>query len=184
MKMEKIKREDFKFGDEEKYIDDEYVYETNQYVLTIRENLFTDDAIEYANHIINIYLEKEKEIKDIIVDSKKGGIAEFYYELYGYDNEYIKSKLGRPYIDIIYKHKIDNVESCNKSFFERLKNKILLFLNLKNETENIKKADNENSSISAWGSIDYVEADLDEHIIGTLFANDLEIDEDSIIADG
>ena len=62
--MEKIKREDFKFGDEEKYIDDEYVYETNQYVLTIRENLFTDDAIEYANHIINIYLEKEKEIID------------------------------------------------------------------------------------------------------------------------
>ena len=184
--MEKIKREDFKFGDEEKYIDDEYVYETNKYVLTIPAHLFTDDAIEYANHIINIYLEKEKEIKDIIVDSKEGGIAEFYYELYGYDNEYIKSKLGRPYIDIMYEHYTNNIEIHKMGFLEKLKNKILNFLNLKNnlKEKEIKSEKPVSDLIHKCGTIDFIEADLDIHIIGAFFANDLEIDEDSIIADG
>mgnify|MGYP004674765173 CR=1 FL=1 len=47
-----MKKEDFRYEDLEKYINNKYVFEDKEYLLLISEEIFNEDAIRYANGII------------------------------------------------------------------------------------------------------------------------------------
>ncbi len=93
-----MKKEDFKYGAEKYYIDDEYILDCEDYLLTIDEKIFDDETIKYANEIIEKY-KKEKE--NIIESMLNNRLRDFYNRIYNYTDEYIKENIGRPRINII-----------------------------------------------------------------------------------
>jgi hypothetical protein len=133
-----IRKEDFKLGYPEKCIEDEYVYETEEFLLIIPLKYFDDEMIKYANKIINLYFDKKEEVMDYVVESEDG-IYEFYNQLYGYSKEFVKNNLGKPWIIIDFK-----------------------------KTEEYPKA-----KYNYGGQLEYVESNLDEHIIDVEFGDDL-----------
>lgn len=48
----KTTKEDFKYGMPEYYIKNKYVFDSQEYFLTISEDIFDDKTVEYANRLI------------------------------------------------------------------------------------------------------------------------------------
>ncbi len=78
--------------------DEEYMLETNDYVLIMNQDLYQESEInEYKAQLIKKYQQDKKQILNHLL---KNGVSEFYSGVYGYDDETILSKLGKPTISI------------------------------------------------------------------------------------
>ena len=95
-----MKKEDFKYGAPEYYINDKYVIVTTEYLLVINSEIFNEETIEYANKIIKKYIKEKEEILNYMLDIR---LRKFYNLRYNYSDEYIKNNIGRPQINILDK---------------------------------------------------------------------------------
>ena len=92
----------------EETLDDDYTFATSDYVLSIKRSLYEDDeAKAYANRLLEKYQQDEKQVLDCLLEN---GVREFYGEIYGYDDETIKNKLGKPTISIDMKRDSEHPE--------------------------------------------------------------------------
>lgn len=107
-----MKKEDFKYEDPEKYLENVYVYNNEKYTLVIEEDIFDDDAVKYAEKIADTYIKKKDDIITLMLDFR---LREFYKEVYGYTDEYIRENIGRPQISIIFKN--ENNEKLKYKYF-------------------------------------------------------------------
>jgi len=94
-----MNKKDFNYGNKELYIEDNYVLENSQYILIIDSEIFNEETIEYANNLIKKF---EKEKDNTLNYMLNIGLRDFYSN-FNYSDEQIKSSLGRPQINIIYK---------------------------------------------------------------------------------
>ena len=95
-----MKKDDFKYGYPEYYIEDEYVFESKEYLIIISKDIFDEETIEYANKIIEKYIKEKDKILDVML---KICLRDFYSSVYNYSDEYIKNNIGRPQIKINFK---------------------------------------------------------------------------------
>lgn len=95
-----MKKEDFKYGYPEYYIEDKYVFESKEYLIIINKDIFDEDTVEYANRIIEKYVKEKDKILDALLKIR---LREFYSSVYNYSDEYIKNNIGRPQIKIDFK---------------------------------------------------------------------------------
>ena len=95
-----MRKEDFKYGDSEYYIEDKYVCENQEYLIIIDKNIFDEETVEYANRIIDKYEKEKDKILDYML---KKCLREFYNSIYNYSDEYIRNNIGRPQISINFK---------------------------------------------------------------------------------
>ena len=93
-----MKKEDFNYGNPEYYIEDEYVFESKEYLILINNNIFDEETVEYANRIAEKYLKEKDKILDFMLEIC---LREFYGSVYS--DEYIKNNIGRPQIRIVFK---------------------------------------------------------------------------------
>lgn len=92
-----MKKEDFKYGNDKYYINDKYVFDCDKYLLTIDEDIFDNETIEYANTIIEKYNDEKENIIQHMLNVR---LKELYSRVYNYSDEYIKDNMGRPKINI------------------------------------------------------------------------------------
>ena len=95
-----MKKEDFKYGYPEYYIEDKYVFESKECLIIINKDIFDEETVEYANRIIEKYVKEKDKILDVILKIR---LREFYSSVYNYSDEYIKNNIGRPQIKIDFK---------------------------------------------------------------------------------
>lgn len=95
-----MKKEDFKFGNSKYYIEDEYVYESQEYLIIISKDIFDEDTVEYANRIIEKYMKEKDKLLDYMLKKR---LREFYNSIYNYSDEYIRNNIGKPQISIEFK---------------------------------------------------------------------------------
>ena len=95
-----MKKEDFKYGNSEYYIEDEYVFESQEYLIIIHKDIFDEETVEYANRIIEKYIKEKDKILDFMLKIR---LRDFYSSVYNYSDEYIKNNMGRPKITIDFK---------------------------------------------------------------------------------
>lgn len=95
-----MKKEDFKYGNSEYYIEDEYVFESKEYLIIINKDIFDEETVEYANRIIEKYIKEKDKILDFMLKIR---LRDFYSSVYNYSDEYIKNNMGRPKITIDFK---------------------------------------------------------------------------------
>ncbi|MBO5348297.1 MAG: hypothetical protein J6A89_00515 [Clostridia bacterium] len=95
-----MKKEDFKYGYQEYYIEDKYVFESKEYLIIINKDIFDEETVEYANGIIEKYIKEKDQILDVML---KIHLRDFYSSVYNYSDEYIKNNIGRPQIKIDFK---------------------------------------------------------------------------------
>lgn len=92
-----MKKEEFRYGYPEKYIDDKYVFETEEYLLIIDKDIFDEETVEYASRIAEKYIKEKDIILDAMLDMR---LRKFYSSAYNYSDEFIKNNIGRPQITI------------------------------------------------------------------------------------
>ncbi|MBR1540849.1 MAG: hypothetical protein IJ629_06885 [Clostridia bacterium] len=92
-----MKKEDFKYGCPKYYIEDKYIFESQEYLIIISQEIFTEETVEYANRIIEKYVKEKDKILNAML---KMGLRDFYSSRYNYSDEYIKNNIGRPQIKI------------------------------------------------------------------------------------
>ena len=131
-----MKMEDFKYGDPERFIEDKYVLNDDEFVLVIEKDIFDEETVKYASGIVEKYLKEKDNIIEFLLEKR---LRSFYKNIFS--DEYIKSHLGKPQITIISK----------------------------------KDESNPNWNHNYWGAIDYVECELDGHIISVEFLDDLDL---------
>ena len=90
-----MKKEDFKYGYPEYYIEDKYVFESKECLIIINKDIFDEETVEYANRIIEKYVKEKDKILDVMLKIR---LREFYSSVYNYSDEYIKNNIGRPQI--------------------------------------------------------------------------------------
>lgn len=95
-----MKKEDFKYGYPEYYIEDKYVFESKECLIIINKDIFDEETVEYANRIIEQYVKEKDKILDVMLKIR---LREFYSSVYNYSDEYIKNNIGRPQIKIDFK---------------------------------------------------------------------------------
>ncbi len=95
-----MKKEDFKYGYPEYYIEDKYVFESKECLIIINKDIFDEETVEYANRIIEKYVKEKDKILDVMLKIR---LREFYSSVYNYSDEYIKNNIGRPQIKIDFK---------------------------------------------------------------------------------
>ena len=95
-----MKKEDFKYGYPEYYIEDKYVFESKECLIIINKDIFDEETVEYANRIIEKYVKEKNKILDVMLKIR---LREFYSSVYNYSDEYIKNNIGRPQIKIDFK---------------------------------------------------------------------------------
>lgn len=95
-----MKKEDFKYGSLEYYIDDEYVFECQEYLIIISKDIFDEETVEYANRIIEKYIKEKEKILDYMLKKR---LRAFYNSIYNYSDEYIRNNIGRPQIHIDFR---------------------------------------------------------------------------------
>lgn len=125
-----MKKENFE------YIDEKYVLESDEVLLTISEDIFDDETIEYANSVVEKYKKEKDSILDYMLERR---LRDFYGE--DHDDEFIKNNLGRPQINI----------------------------------EQKKDGAHPDWNFEYFGSIEFLESNLDEHIITIEFADALRL---------
>lgn len=87
-----MKKEDFKYD-----INDKYVFDNQEYLIIIKKDIFDEETIEYASRIAEKYEKKKDNILEHLLNI---GLSDFYNSMHNYSNEYIKSHIGRPQINI------------------------------------------------------------------------------------
>ena len=92
-----MRKEDFKYGYPEYYIEDKYVFESKEYLIIINKDIFDEETVEYANRIIEKYVKEKDKILDAMLKIR---LREFYGSVYNYSDEYIKNNIGIPQIKI------------------------------------------------------------------------------------
>ena len=95
-----MKKDEFRYGYPEYYIDDKYVFETQEYMIIIYNDIFDEETVEYANRIAEKYTKEKYMILDAMLDR---GLKEFYSSVYNYSDEFIKNNIGRPQIKIDFR---------------------------------------------------------------------------------
>jgi len=115
-------KEEFELLPKEEWAFEKYTIVKNNILIIIRKECFDDDAIRYAEKVLNYYLDNEE---NIIENMMENGLSSFYNGRY--TSEYIKENLNSPQIEIIK---------------------------------------------NGWGTITYLNHNLDEHIIEVEFHND------------
>lgn len=95
-----MKKGDFKYGDSEYYIEDEYVCEIQECLIIINKDIFDEETVEYANRIIEKYKKEKDKILDYMLKKR---LREFYNSIYNYSDNYIRNNIGRPQIRIDFK---------------------------------------------------------------------------------
>ena len=95
-----MKKEEFRYGYPEYYIDDKYVFEAQEYMIIIYNDIFDEETVEYANRIAEKYKKEKYIILDDVLDR---GLREFYSSVYNYSDEFIKNNIGRPQIKIDFR---------------------------------------------------------------------------------
>lgn len=75
------------------------MYENSDILLQIPISVFNDEKLAYANKVVEMFPLKRDEILEYLLNSKQE-VASFYKDAYGWDQEFIKNNLGRPYIII------------------------------------------------------------------------------------
>lgn len=95
-----MKKEDFKYGYPEYYIEDKYVFESKEYLIIINKDIFDEETVEYTNRIIEKYVKEKDKILDVMLKIR---LRDFYGSVYNYTDEYIKNNIGRPQIKIDFK---------------------------------------------------------------------------------
>lgn len=89
-----MKKEDFKYEDLARYINNQYFFEDKEYLILISEDIFNDKTVEYANEIIKKYQKEKEDILNYMLELR---LRNFYSK---YSDEYIKNNIGRPQISI------------------------------------------------------------------------------------
>lgn len=95
-----MKKGEFRYGYSEYYIDDKYVFETQEYLIIIYNDIFDEETVEYANRIAEKYTKEKYIILDAMLDR---GLRKFYNSVYNYSDEFIKNNIGRPQIKIDFR---------------------------------------------------------------------------------
>ena len=95
-----MKKEEFRYGYPEYYIEDKYVFESKDYLIIINKDIFDEETVEYANRIAEKYINEKDILLNGLLDR---GLREFYSSVYNYSDEFIKNNIGRPRIKIDYK---------------------------------------------------------------------------------
>ena len=94
-----MKKEDFRYEFPEKYLKEVYVFENDDYLLTISEDIYDDETIKYANNVCEKYTNSKNDILNHMLES---GLREAY-QSFNYTDEFIKENIGKPQIQISMK---------------------------------------------------------------------------------
>ena len=94
-----MNKEAFTFGNSNYFIEDEYVFESSNCLLTIAKDIFNDETIQYANKLLEKYNTDQERILNYMLDHN-------LREIYGskYTEEEIKNSLKKPIVKIISKN--------------------------------------------------------------------------------
>ena len=106
-----MKKEDFKYEDPERYIENKYIFENEDCLITISENIFNEDAINFASTLVEKYKKEKVSIFNYLLDNR---LREFYNGRY--EDEYVLNNMGKPQINIIFANDGKNPNLTYKYF--------------------------------------------------------------------
>ncbi|MBE5805480.1 MAG: hypothetical protein E7313_01990 [Clostridiales bacterium] len=92
-----MKKEDFEYGNLNIGIEGKYIYTGENCIIIINTEIFDEETIEYVSKLEEKYLKVQDKILDFMLDK---GVRDFYNNIYGYSDEYIKDNIGKSYICI------------------------------------------------------------------------------------
>ena len=92
-----MKKENFEYGSPKYYIENRYVFDSEDYIIVINDKIFDEETVEYANKIAEKYIKQKEEIFNYMLDID---LRSFYSIEYNYSDEYVKNNMGRPRINI------------------------------------------------------------------------------------
>ena len=96
-----MKKEDFRYEYPEKYLEEVYVYDCDDFLLAISNDIFDEDTVQYANNVVDKYIKNKDEMLTTMLNL---GLHDFYKGLLNYTDEFIKEKIGKPQISILFKN--------------------------------------------------------------------------------
>lgn len=94
--MIEIKKEEFKLAEKEMFAFESYITKKNEILIIIRSEAFNIEGIEYAQFILNKYLENKEMVIEHLLEKR---LRKCYENIF--DEDFIKNNLNNPQIEII-----------------------------------------------------------------------------------